>query len=92
MLEVGPAGILANDRDVDVGDVKRVVAVQGEAANVDQTITLPSGALLLVRADGSDRYDPNGQFDSYAMFQSTFDSFTYVMSDEAGATAAAFVV
>lgn len=92
ILEVPAAtGLLANDIDIDQGDELRVVSIFGEMANVGTTITLTSGALLLVRPDGSYRYDPNGQYETYARFQSTFDGFTYELSDVAGEVATASV-
>src|SRR5438093_1071035 len=45
-------GVLANDTDVDAGDTKTVVAVNAQSAAVGTQITLASGALLTVQADG----------------------------------------
>ena len=47
--------VLANDLDVDSGDTKRVVAVNGEALNVGQSLAGVYGALT-VSADGSWSY------------------------------------
>jgi Ca2+-binding RTX toxin-like protein len=64
-----------------------VVQVNGSAANVGQTITLASGALLRVNADGTFSYDPNGAFDhladrnSGASNISATDGFTYRIAD-----------
>ena len=52
---------------------------------------LASGALLTVQADGSYRYDPNGQFASLRAGQSATDAFTYMLADAAGATSTAAV-
>jgi VCBS repeat-containing protein len=54
-------------------------------------ITLASGALLTVQADGNFRYDPSGQFDFLRAGQAATDSFTYTMADSAGATSTATV-
>lgn len=75
------ANILANDQDVDVGDVLQVAAVNDVAANVGSQITLASGALLSVNADGTFAYDPNGQFESLGVGTTATDTFTYTASD-----------
>jgi len=91
VLSVPAAGVLANDTDVDTGDTKAVSEVNGSAANVGATITLASGALLLVNADGSYAYDPNGQFHHLQTGDTAADSFTYTMVDSQGATSGATV-
>ncbi len=68
------------DTDPD-GDPLTVNAVNGDEANVDQQITLASGALLTVNSDGTFTYDPNGQFDYLAVGESTTDTFTYSVTD-----------
>ena len=45
--------VLANDTDVDVGDTLLVSSAHGQSANVGTQITLESGALLTLNADGS---------------------------------------
>ena len=65
----------------------RVVSVDGQSAHVGATITLASGALLTVNADGCLSYDPNGKFDGLTDFQRATDGFTYTITDEHGATA-----
>jgi len=78
------------DRDPD--DPIQVTAVNGATLVDGQTITLPSGAKLTMRADGSFTYDPNGQFedlppsDSGAVNGSENDSFTYTINGESTAT------
>lgn len=68
------------DRDRD-GDPLTVYAVNGSTANVGHQITLPTGALLTVNADGTYRYDPNGKFEFLGDGQTTTDSFTYTITD-----------
>ncbi|HEX8622666.1 MAG TPA: M10 family metallopeptidase C-terminal domain-containing protein [Allosphingosinicella sp.] len=57
--------------------------VNGSAAAIGKTITLGSGALLTVEADGTFSYDPNHVFDGLALYgsggsnQQAIDSFTY---------------
>ena len=77
--------VLANDTDVDLGDTFSVGAVNGQAAAVGTEITLGTGALLTVSANGSYSYDPNDRFESLGVGQSAADSFTYVATDALGA-------
>src|SRR5207248_6034002 len=79
------------DTDVDAGDTKTVVAVNAQSAAVGTPIALASGALVTVQADGSYRYDPNGQFESLHAGQTATDTFTYTLADAAGATSTAAV-
>jgi VCBS repeat-containing protein len=79
-------GVLSNDNDDDVGDTLAVSEVNGLAANVGTQITLGSGALLTVNADGSLTFDPNGQFEALAAGASTTNDFTYTVTDSQGAT------
>lgn len=86
--EDGPSAmdnVLTNDNDPG-GDPLTVTEVNGEAADVGMQITLPSGALLTLNADGSYDYDPNDAFESLGRFQSTTDSFTYTIDDGDGGT------
>jgi VCBS repeat-containing protein len=83
--------VLANDTDPDSGAVLTVSAVNGSAGSVGTPLTLSSGALLTVNADGSYSYDPNGAFRWLAQGQSATDSFSYQVSDEFGATSTATV-
>ena len=86
----GPS-IMANDHDPDLHDTKRIVAINGVAANVGKTITLASGALLTVEADGNLTYDPNGRFSDLEPFQRAIDSFTYTIVDGSGVPSTAVV-
>ena len=73
------------DSDVDHAAALLLVAtVNGFEANVGSQITLASGALLTVSADGTYSYDPNGAFASLAAGQSGSDSFTYTLVDPQG--------
>ena len=66
-------------------DTRTVAAVNGVPANVGTPITLASGALLTVNADGSCTYDPTAvaAFQALATGQSATDTFTYTMQDAA---------
>ena len=68
-----------------------MTAVNGQAANAGVQVTLASGALLTLNADGSYTYDPNGQFESLNAGDSTADSFTYEVSDGHGGSDTATV-
>ena len=83
--------VLDNDTDVDRLDTISVGSVNGDPAAVGTQITLESGALLTLNADGTYSYDPNGAFDSLTGGESAVDSFTYEVVDNHGAAATATV-
>jgi len=87
-----PFNVLDNDTDIDANDALSVVAVNGEVTNVGATITLASGALLSVGADGSVSFDPNGAYEALGVDESSEETFTYVVEDSQGATASATAV
>jgi VCBS repeat-containing protein len=78
--------------DSDIDSSLAVTAVNGEADDVGDQITLPSGALLTLNADGTFSYDPNGAFEtlpdpaSGASNSSITDSFTYELNGGPTAT------
>ncbi|AFZ49133.1 Ig-like domain-containing protein [Dactylococcopsis salina] len=80
VLTVEAAGVLANDTDPE-GEALEVSAVNGGEDNVGTEITLDSGALLTLNADGSYEYDPNGAFDELNDGETDVDTFTYTVSD-----------
>ncbi|WNM63856.1 DUF4347 domain-containing protein [Candidatus Nitrospira neomarina] len=84
-LNIPMAGVLTNDIDVD-SDPFVVSEVNGNAANIGNPISLASGALVTLNADGSFNYDPNGQFDNLDSGQQTFDQFAYTIDDGNGGT------
>lgn len=68
------SGILSNDTDPDNGPQPlSVTKINGQAAAIGQSITLPSGAGLTVQSNGSFSYDPRGR--------GGFDRFIYTVSD-----------
>ena len=93
VLTVPPPGVLANDIDPDAGDTRTVIAVNGLVANLGTQITLASGALLTVNADGSGTYDPTAvaAFQALATGQSATDTFTYTMQDASAVPSTATV-
>ncbi len=89
------ADVLANngsgvDSDPD-SDPLSVSKVNTLSSNVGGQITLASGALLTVNANGTFAYDPNGQFNALVPTASANDNFTYTISDGKGGTATATV-
>ncbi len=80
-------GVLANDRDPDIGDRPVVSAVAGQAANVGRTITLAGGGKLTLSADGRYTYDPAGAYAALAAGQTREETVRYTITDRAGATA-----
>ncbi|ACC80158.1 beta strand repeat-containing protein [Nostoc punctiforme] len=68
--------VLAND-----SNSLAVTAVNGRTVVVGTAITLSSGALITLNADGSFTYDPNAKFDSLVIGESGTDSFIYTASN-----------
>lgn len=78
ILEAADGLLLANDRDVDHGDVLKVAAVTDNTGN--------RGALSYTSATGRVVYNPVGKFDDLAEGQSKDVSFSYTVADRDGAT------
>ena len=75
------SGLLANDTDPD-GDALSVATVEGTAvAAGGKTVTLASGAIVTMFADGTFEYDQNGAFDALDVGQEATDTFTYRATD-----------
>lgn len=83
--------MLANDWDVDAGDILRPVAIAGVGVGIGQTVRLPSGAAVTLNADGTIRYDPLEAFAALRPGQQATDTFTYTVGDGNGGTASARV-
>jgi VCBS repeat-containing protein len=90
-LTAAAPGLLGNDTDPDVGDTRVVTAVNGSAAAVGQTVTLPSGSTLRVNADGSYVYTPAASYNALRAGQSATDTFTYTVADGASVASSATV-
>ena len=89
---VGATSLLANDHDgLNDHDPLTVSQVNGAAYTSGGTITLASGALLVMNTDGSYSYDPYGAFNGLAVGQMATDSFTYQVSDGQGGVSTATV-
>ncbi|MEA5625272.1 beta strand repeat-containing protein [Nostoc sp. UHCC 0251] len=72
--------VLANDSDPDSNPLV-VTNVNGNTVTVGAPITLSSGALLTLNADGTFTYDPNAQFETLGIGEIGSDRFTYTISD-----------
>ncbi|MCA9245856.1 MAG: tandem-95 repeat protein, partial [Planctomycetales bacterium] len=77
------------DSDVDASDMLSVGQVNGDAANVGASVTLASGATVVVGADGSMSVDPSTS--NVAIDGTLTDTFTYTVSDGNGGTDTATV-
>jgi ELWxxDGT repeat protein/VCBS repeat-containing protein len=81
-----------NGSGADTGASLAVTAVNGVGASVGSPITLASGALLTLNADGTFSYNPNHAFDatpaagSGASNTQAHDSFTYTLTGGSTAT------
>ena len=88
--DVKTGNVVSNDSDPN-GDPLTVSKVNGSGAAVGATITLASGALATVNANGTFSYDPNGQFDGLGWGESATDTLTYEVADGRGGTDTATV-
>ena len=78
--------------DFDVsGDVLAVVSFNGNPANVGPLLTLPSGAKVRVKPNGSLSFDPNGQYEHLGVGETATESFTYEITDGNGGFSTATV-
>jgi VCBS repeat-containing protein len=75
--------ITVNDTDPDL-DPLTVTQLNGVALTPGVPVTLPSGAILTLKADGSFAYNPNGSFESLGIGDTATDSFTYQVGDGDG--------
>jgi VCBS repeat-containing protein len=77
--------------DSDPDSALAIAAVNGDPTRVGQQVTLASGALLTVNANGTFSYNPNHAFDSLtqaagAMNQFAYDVFNYTLAGGSTAT------
>ncbi|KQW82611.1 beta strand repeat-containing protein [Brevundimonas sp. Root1279] len=89
--------VFGNDSDVD-GPALEISEVNGSAAAVGSQISLASGALLTVNADGTYSYDPNDAFNALSGPASggtnltATDTFTYTLTNGNTATVTVTIV
>ncbi len=70
------------DFDLDVPTDLTVIEINNLTFTPGTPITLPSGALLTIEANGDMTYDPNGQFDDLETDTVETDSFDYTITDD----------
>lgn len=74
------------DSDID-GDALSVTAIDGNAADIGNPVTLASGATITLNADGSFTFEPTGvATQALGNGASLVDTFTYTISDGNGGT------
>jgi hypothetical protein len=75
--------------DNDGGGSLTIVAINGEAFGADNSVTLASGAIVTLLADGTLKYDLSGDdsFDDLLIGQTAADQFQYTVSNGDGDTA-----
>jgi VCBS repeat-containing protein len=83
----GAAGILINDTDPDTNDTHSVIAVNGSAENVGQSVPGDHGGIFTINSDGSYTFDPQcvDYYDYYesGLFTINSDgSYTLVPPDD----------
>jgi VCBS repeat-containing protein len=89
--------VVTNDNDID-GPPPSVAAVNGTAISVGSPVTLPTGAIVSLNADGTLTYDPAGAFDSTPTANSGAintpapDSFSYTLAGNGGTASVSVTV
>ncbi|MGI9475630.1 MAG: choice-of-anchor C family protein [Hyphomicrobiaceae bacterium] len=76
------------DSDPDTGDSIQVVAINGTAVAVGVPVTIDSGAVVTLQADGTFTYVPPDAAGTTAIYN---DTFTYEIQDTTGLTSTATV-
>jgi VCBS repeat-containing protein len=71
---------LGNDTDGD-NEALSITRINGTTATVGSAVTLISGALVTLNADGTLNYDPNGKYEFLAQGATATETFTYTISD-----------
>jgi T1SS-143 domain-containing protein len=82
--------VRGNDVDVD-GDALAVTKIDGTDISLGNPVTLASGAVVSLNADGTLTYDPNGPFQDLNDGETRPDNFQYTISDGHGGTSTASV-
>ncbi|MFO1068841.1 MAG: Ig-like domain-containing protein [Geminicoccaceae bacterium] len=83
--DVVTGNILANDEDAD-NDTLFITRVNGVDVEFGTPITLASGAVLTLEANGDYTFDTNGAFEDLDPGESAFEDITYVIKDGNGGT------
>ncbi|MEO0414536.1 MAG: Ig-like domain-containing protein, partial [Verrucomicrobiota bacterium] len=79
--------LVGNDNDSD-GDPITVTAIDGSAppSSGVPSVTIASGATVVLQSDGTVYYDANGVYDTLEAGETAVDSFTYTITDGNGGT------
>jgi hypothetical protein len=80
-----PHDLLDNDTDPQ-GDTFQLTKINGTTVTDGQKVTLGSGALLTIHADGSFAFDPNHKYDYLSAGEVKTETFKYSITDARGAT------
>lgn len=83
--------VLTNDTDPDLRDHLSVGGINTTVVTAGSQVTLASGAVVFVNADGTVRYDPGAAFAALAREQTGSDSFVYMAVDGHGGSSQATV-
>ena len=75
--------LLGNDSDPD-GDFIFVRGINGQTITAGESVTLPSGAIVTLKSDGTVDYDPGDNFEYLDEGESATDRFTYTIVDPNG--------
>ena len=87
VLTASADALLLNDYDIDnAADTLSITAVSSATANVGTATRGSHGGQFTVNADGSWRFDPDGDFDDLASSDTRTTSVTYTLSDNHDAT------
>ena len=86
VLTASADALLLNDHDIDSRDTLSIAAVSSATANVGTATRGSHGGQFTVNADGSWRFDPDGDFDDLASSDTRTTSVTYTLSDNHDAT------
>jgi hypothetical protein len=81
--------ILDNDYSV-IGEQISLVSVNGDPANIGQTVAGYNGGLFNIDGVGNVSFDPNGEFDDLAVGESVSTSVWYQVQGENGETDSAY--
>ncbi len=84
-------GVLTNDSDPDIHDRLFIGAINGIAIAPGAHVSLTSGAIASVGADGALHYDPTTGFSHLAAGQTAIDTFSYTAFDGHGGASTANV-
>jgi len=77
--------VLSNDVDLD-GDALTITHIDGKAVSIGGTITLGSGATVMLNDDGTLNYQANGQYEHLTAADTTTEIISYTVTDSNGSS------